>query len=765
MLRTCLPGFLALASFLCAPAWAGDTSDGTPPIQWVGGGQYDMSSIDITPDGQTLVTSSFTDETIKVWNLADGSFVRTLAAHIGGVQDLALSPDGSRLISGGEVNFGGQVSSVLMWDVATGEVLMQLPESFSEVFCVDWSPAGDLLAAGDQNQAVRILSATDGHLVKTLQAPGFGGTFDVAFSPDGTRLLAGYGDDLVRIWNVSTGAVEHTLSGHTFFVDSVAWSPDGARVASGSWDDTIRTWTASTGALEHVLTGHTDIVRDLVFSSDGARLASGSWDQSVRLWNAASGAPVASFTHASTGMVNALRYTPDGTRLVTGAIATPGTVLDAVSGLPLLHVGHHHAAIDSLAVSADVTRVVSGSDDTDCRVWNAATGQDLLTFTGHDDVINALDLSPDATLAVSGSGSPPPDTVDFSARLWSPVTGEQLHVLFGHPGGTTGVALAPDLQTVVTAGRDGLIKLWSTGSGELLETLDPGTGDIEDLDLSPDGSQVVIAAIVAKVVRLSDGAVVQSFAVPGGTAVSTVRWSPNGHRVLVGLNTYGDNLLLFDADTGALLRTFTGDPDGYVQGVAFSPDGHTATCGSGYSRTIRTFSVDNGTPLKLWTKETGWGPFVQLPLVYAADGRFVYGRTDATVVMTATQGAIASYGAGSAGSGGFVPALSVTGNATAGGSLTVKVQQALGGAQAFMLPGAGQGSAPFKGGTLLAAPLVGPIVPLPLGGSGPGNGSVSVQALLPTSVGSIVFTLQAWVHDLGAPAGWASTNGVQVGLE
>ena len=110
--------------------------DGAPPLQWVGAGHYDISAVDLTSDGALLVTSSSTDETIKVWNTSDGSFVRTLAAHLGGVEDLALSPDDTRLISGGETAFGSGVSSVLVWDVAKGEVLLQIPTTGSLVFSV-----------------------------------------------------------------------------------------------------------------------------------------------------------------------------------------------------------------------------------------------------------------------------------------------------------------------------------------------------------------------------------------------------------------------------------------------------------------------------------------------------------------------------------------------------------------------------------------------------------------------------------------------------
>jgi WD40 repeat protein len=739
--------------------------DGAPPPQWVGAGHYEISGLDLTPGGAQLVTCCSIDETIKVWNTADGSFVRTLTGPIGGVQDVALSPDGTRLVSGGEVVFGGNVSAMLIWDLASGTITQQLSPADNLIFAVDWSPVDDLVAAGDQANVIHLWNPTTGALVGTLSVAGFAGVFDLAFSADGTRIVAGYADNKVRIWDVATGALLQTLSGHQSFVDSVAFSPDGARVASGSWDDDIRTWNASTGALEHVLQGHSNIVRDLAFSPDGATLASGSWDDTVKLWDAASGALLNTFTFADPDSINALRWTDDGARLATGGIGSGGFMLDATNGTVLALIGHHRGNLHVVTLSGDQSRLISGSGDFDARVWDANTGADLLTFSGHDDVVNAVDVTGDGTLAVSGSGSPPPDTRDFSVRIWDTVTGAELFNLFGHVDGTTGVELANDEKTVFTGGRDARIKQWDVATGALLQTYDSGTGPVTEMELSPDGTRLAIVGNSSRIVDAATGTLQVSLVVPGGNILSSLNWSADGQRLLVGVSNYGDNLLLYDANTGALLRTFSGDPDGFVQGAALSPDGHTATCGSGYSRTIRTFSVDDGTPLKVWDQETGWGPFPLLPLAYAADGRLAYGRADATVVMSNCPGHITTYGTGGPGSGGFVPALALSGCATAGGAITLSIDQALGGSSGFLLFGLGRGSIPFKGSTLLVDPLVPPLVPVVLGGAGPGNGSLALSGVLSSTMPDIVFTLQAWILDAGGVDGFATTNGVEVSVE
>jgi WD40 repeat protein len=156
------------------------------------------------------------DRLLILWNLESGQMIREFIGHKGVIQDLALSRDGSVVLS------GSTDGTLRMWDVASGR----------ERLCFE------------------------GHE---------GDVFAVAISSDASRVASGSRDLSVRIWEGSTGKELRRLMGHTGSVRSVAFGPNGERLLSGSDDATVRLWDVATGEQVGRFQGHTAGVRYVAF--------------------------------------------------------------------------------------------------------------------------------------------------------------------------------------------------------------------------------------------------------------------------------------------------------------------------------------------------------------------------------------------------------------------------------------------------------------------------------------------------------------------
>ncbi|MEZ2250165.1 protein kinase, partial [Microcoleus sp.] len=144
-----------------------------------------VHSVAISPDGQTLVSSSW-NKTIKIWNLATGNLIRTLSGNSSPVNSVAISPDGQTLVS------SSWDKTIKIWNLATGNLIRTL--------------------SGHSNDVS-----------------------SVAISPDGQTLVSSSWDKTIKIWNLATGNLIRTLSGNSSPVNSVAISPDGQTLVSSSW--------------------------------------------------------------------------------------------------------------------------------------------------------------------------------------------------------------------------------------------------------------------------------------------------------------------------------------------------------------------------------------------------------------------------------------------------------------------------------------------------------------------------------------------------
>jgi WD40 repeat protein len=90
------------------------------------------------------------DGRLRQWDLATGQPIRTLHAHDGKGLGVALSPDGTRLASGGDDG------TIALWDVRSGRELTRWRAHSAEAATVAFTSDGKRLASGGADHSVKI---------------------------------------------------------------------------------------------------------------------------------------------------------------------------------------------------------------------------------------------------------------------------------------------------------------------------------------------------------------------------------------------------------------------------------------------------------------------------------------------------------------------------------------------------------------------------------------------------------------------------------
>ena len=278
-----------------------------------------------SPDGKRLAASS-SGEVVKVWDVSRRKLELTYTEHARGVYCVAFSPDGELLASGdGEPE--GKRGTVKIWNAHTGQTVFSYTVPQGEVMftSVAFSPDGRRLVACSPDQSVKGWDLTTGKEV--LWPRGQPGRLDmVVFSPDGKQLAGclatneGAGNRVrgdVKVWDAQTGGEILHIHAQPTEVHGLAYSPDGKLLAGACFDGTVKLWDARTGMELSTLAGHTARVSAVAFSPDGKRLASGGGDKTVRLWDVATRQEVLSL-RVPAGDVRSISFSPDGQRLASG---------------------------------------------------------------------------------------------------------------------------------------------------------------------------------------------------------------------------------------------------------------------------------------------------------------------------------------------------------------------------------------------------------------------------------------------------------------
>ncbi|EFY97560.2 WD40 and cullin domain protein [Metarhizium robertsii] len=235
-----------------------------------------VNAVAFSTDGTWLASAS-SDWTVRIWNVDEGTCVKTLEHqnhttedqqtiddHSRYILSIAFSPDGKILAS------GSSDWRVRLWDVNEGTLIKTLAyrnhiirderttEDHSRyVLSIAFSPNGKMIASGSSDWRVRRWSIDRSVLLTTLEGHR-NWVRAVAFSTDGKLLASASTDGTLYLWDVEkrnnkTSIYEDSASSilrerccdadkrthNQDWVRAIAFSPDGKVLASTLTDGTV----------------------------------------------------------------------------------------------------------------------------------------------------------------------------------------------------------------------------------------------------------------------------------------------------------------------------------------------------------------------------------------------------------------------------------------------------------------------------------------------------------------------------------------------
>ncbi|KAF8750268.1 WD40 repeat-like protein [Rhizoctonia solani] len=402
---------------------------GTLCVAFSSGAHGGVNSVALSPDGSMLASGSG-DGTILVRDAQTGNRIYdVIKGHEGEVTSVCFSPDGKYILSGS----GDRQRGFL---------------------CTAFSPDGKHIACGLASISVPLLFTTHppaSHSLfhSTLINPGA----SIAFLPNGNNLVTGHESGDLRVWSLHNGTATHSPPKvHNGWVTSIGFSPLGDKLVTGSWivascssDGTVKMWNPLHSALSHTprWKAPTKAVLSVAISPDGSRIAAAGGDRAIYMFNARDGTAAVEPLVAHTDWIRSIAFSPNGSYYSGPLRGHQGWVL-------------------SISFSPDDKRIVSASHDKTIRMWDVGDG----TLTAIDLVgtreegVCCATFSPDGGHIVSGCE-------DGKICMWDLHSLSLVSDPFGsqwHKGSINSVTFSPDGQLVASGSDDGTICVFDSAA-------------------------------------------------------------------------------------------------------------------------------------------------------------------------------------------------------------------------------------------------------------------------------------------------------------
>lgn len=202
----------------------------------------DVRTLNITPDGQRVITTGYRDHLVKIWKLADGTLEREISDFATGgdfwssadfYSSVAVSPDGTMIAVYGNTRDSSWNFQINVYRLRDGARLKTLTQRGSPmIFTPDNTKLG-VTAGGGWIFHSLADDSTSGY----FYGPGM---ISVNLAPDGRSVVTSWEDNTVSFYRSSDAEKLFEYDANAGSVAYFSYTPDSSLIALGGSDGTVR---------------------------------------------------------------------------------------------------------------------------------------------------------------------------------------------------------------------------------------------------------------------------------------------------------------------------------------------------------------------------------------------------------------------------------------------------------------------------------------------------------------------------------------------
>jgi WD40 repeat protein len=544
------------------------------PIRSAASGDSRSVRLAFSHDG-SLLAAGTSDGRVQVWQVSQARLVTSHAAGSGSIGFLAVLPDNTGLVAGGDQG------TLVCISLPAGTRTWHFDDAAHRIASTKVTESGEILA-GDTGGRVLRISGRTGAVLNILEGHSSPVTA-LCHDPDSGITFTGHADGTIGCHDRPAGSCTRTLPGTGDPICALAYSSETGQLLVTREYGLPFFCNAGSGEPVMACAGYAGVPSCVTYSADRHTVAAGGSDNVLRIWRASAGKPVAELPLYNR-FPTCCAMTPDGSLLACGC--NEGTVffIDIPEGKILREFRGQKTAVTACVVSPDGSLLAAAGGDGMVTLRAVPGGEIRRTLRRPAGAVTAIVASGGVILAGSADGS---------ARFFSPGDEGPARSIDMYTPSIRALAASGDGKYFACAGSDATLRIWDTKTGSLAASCEGIRTSVHCLAFLPEGDMVISGGWDGKVRFWSvpEGKVVRTLA--GHTSVVTCCCTdPEGRILITGSN---DTTIRIHDLAGSRDPVVIRDAGKEVSCCAVSPDG-TLLAMAGPEPEIRLYRLPAGIP-------------------------------------------------------------------------------------------------------------------------------------------------------------------------